>query len=88
MTAVTQGTYLAERIEEAERDLALLEETYADLRDGTLHWSQWNEELTCPERQEAAVDECGMAMDAARADLARLRAEADKAAPGGAGNGE
>lgn len=88
MTAVTEDTYLAERIAEAERDLALLEETYADLRDGTLSWAQWNEELTCPERQAAAVDECGMAMDAARKDLEALLEQANGNAPGGAGDGE
>jgi hypothetical protein len=76
MTALA-AIYLTERIEEAERDLALLEETYADLRDGTLHWSQWNEELTCVARQDAAIDECGMAMDSARRDLEALRAQAN-----------
>ena len=75
MTAVAQDTYLAERTAEAERDLALLEETYADLRDGTLHWSQFNEELVGLERQAAAVDECGMALCGARADLAALRGQ-------------
>ena len=75
--ALIQRRYLAERIEDAERYLSGLEEMYAGLRDGTRPWSDWDEELTCPDRQEAAVDECGMAMDAARADLARLQAEAN-----------
>jgi hypothetical protein len=67
--------HLQERIEEAERYLSGLEEMYAGLRDGTRPWQEWDEGLTCPERQEAAVDECGMAMDAARAELAELEAQ-------------
>ena len=76
MTAVTQDTYLAARIEEAERYLDWLEDLYAGLRDGTYSWRDWCPELTCAERQEAAVDECGMAMDAARKDLEALRKQA------------
>lgn len=86
--ALAKQIHLAERIEDAERYLAGLEDMYAGLRDGTRYWWEWDEELTVIDRQDAAVDECGMAMDAARADLARLQAEADKAAPGGAGDGE
>lgn len=86
--ALTRRLYRAERIRDAERYLAGLEEMYAGLRDGTRLWPEWDEELTCANRQEAAVDECGAAMDAARADLNRLQAEMDEAAPGGAGNGE
>ena len=87
MTAVTQDTYLAERIEDAENYLAWLEDMYAGLRDGTYNWRDWDETYTCPDKQEAAVDECGMAMDSARKDLKALLGQA-KAAPGGAGDGE
>ena len=82
--ALTARLHLQERIEEAERYLSGLEEMYAGLRDGTRHWAEFCEDYTCPDRQEAAVDECGTAMDAARADLDRLLEEANEAAPGGA----
>lgn len=86
--AFQERRYLAERTEDARRYVADLEHVYAGLLDGTIHWADWNEELTCPDRQDAAVDECGMALDAARAGLAALEAQASNAAPGGAGNGE
>ena len=68
--------YLTARTEDAERYLAWLEDMYAGLRDGTYLWSDWCPEMTCADRQQAAVDEVGMAMDAARRDLEALRKQA------------
>lgn len=83
MTTTTQDTYLTERIAEQERYLAYLEDKYAGLRDGTVHWSEWCEDYTCPDRQQVAIDECGSALDDARTELDRMRA-----ALGSAGDGD
>lgn len=84
--ALARRLALQKRIEDAAATLAALEDLYAALRDGTRTWDEWDPELTCLDRQDAAVDDCGTAMDAARAELAAL--EAQLAAPGGAESGE
>lgn len=63
---------LSQRIEEKEAEVAWLEEMYAGLRDGIASWREWNDELTCAGRQDVAAEECGMALDDARAELARM----------------
>jgi hypothetical protein len=63
---------LAGHIADAQREVTFLEDKYAGLRDGTTDWREWDESLTCPDRQQTAVVECGMALDDARRELAAL----------------
>jgi hypothetical protein len=69
---------IGELTEEAVEATALA----ADLRDGTVSWQQWNPDLTCSGRQEAATEEAAQA--AAEAWEALEAAEAEEAARGNA----
>lgn len=68
---------LRELIREKRREVAKTAQQLADLSDGIITWTQWNPDITCTDRQEAAIDECGIALDAARRELARLVAKRD-----------
>jgi hypothetical protein len=65
--------HLAERIEEAEAEVAYLEEMYGGLRDGSITWQRVWPELTCSEPQQVAEDEYAGRLDAARRELEALR---------------
>jgi hypothetical protein len=67
-------TQQAAAIALAEADVRKHEEQYPGLADGTIHWTEWNESLTCWDRQEVAAEECGQALEQARSELARLSA--------------
>lgn len=56
----------------ARTEVARLAELHEGLKAGREHWTNWREDLTCFDRQEVAVEESGMALDEAQAELARL----------------
>ncbi len=73
-------TIIAPRDQLSALDLAIAEvaalEALCDrLGSGIAEWREWDEALTCPDRQEVAYRECEQALDEARERLARLRAE-------------
>jgi hypothetical protein len=62
-------------IDSARDEIAWLENMLAGLKDGTVHWKAWNDELTCPSPADAAIDECAGQLDLRRRDLAALEAQ-------------
>jgi hypothetical protein len=73
VTDLMPRLHLAERIEQAEAEVAYLEEMYGGLRDGSITWQQVWPELTCASPQQAAEDEYAGRLDAARRELEALR---------------
>jgi len=76
VTDLMPRLHLAERIEQAEAEVAYLEEMYGGLRDGSITWQQVWPELTCASPQQAAEDEYAGRLDAARRELEAVRPEA------------
>jgi hypothetical protein len=48
-------------IEQLTAEAVELTDLAARLNDRTADWREWNDELTCPERQEVAAEEAAMA---------------------------
>jgi hypothetical protein len=65
-------------ITELTQEAVALTDLAARLNDRTASWQEWNEELTCAERQEVAAEEAAIA--ATQAWQALERAEAEEAA--------
>jgi hypothetical protein len=59
-------------LEQARQDVRHYRELYEGLSNGTLHWSAWRDDLTCPDRTEVAREECWDQLRLAREELARL----------------
>ena len=62
----------------ARTEVEWLTELHQGLKDGTRPWSDWRDDLLCPERHEVAIEETWDALQLAREDLARLTNEAPK----------
>lgn len=77
MTAATRQ-FQVDELAEAQAEVAFLEVLYERLRDGLETWAAWDESLVSGasyDRQDVAVEECGLALDAARGRLEVLRGE-------------
>lgn len=86
MTAAAPAVDLDERVIAAEAEVAWLEDLAASLRDGTASWREWDDSLTCHDRQGRAAEECAMALDEALRSLAELTKTAAVARPGNGGS--
>jgi hypothetical protein len=64
-------------ITELTQEAVALTDLAARLNDRTADWREWNEELTCPERQEVAAEEAAIAATQAWQVLERAEAEED-----------
>ena len=73
---VRERLHLQERIEDKRRELEDAVALAEGLWDGTIHWAQYNPELTCPERQQAAWEDAAAAADWVRKELTDLEAQA------------
>jgi hypothetical protein len=58
-------------LQQAQAEVDHLTQTYEGLRNGTLHWSAWRDDLTCPDRAGVALEECWSALRLAEEELAR-----------------
>ena len=77
---VAERLHQQERTEDKRRELEDAEALAEGLGDGTIHWSQYNDEYTCPDRQQAAYEDAMAAVDQVRAELRELEAQAGGAA--------
>lgn len=73
---------LARRIAEAREELAEWDDLCAALHDGLVTWEQFEPELTCTDRQQAAYETACQMRDGTKRELAALEAQADGTAPG------
>jgi hypothetical protein len=63
------------RVAELEAVVAHLEGVTGGMLDGVLAWHNWDDTLTCLDRDTVAYEEATQDLDCQRAQLARLRAE-------------
>lgn len=59
-------------LECAQEDVARLTELWEGLQDGTRHYSEWRDDLTCPDRTDVAREETWSALRLAQEELAQL----------------
>jgi hypothetical protein len=58
--------------EETLREIAALTGLLEDLKTGRRGWDAWNDEYTCPDRTEVAIEECSQEIESLRRDLAAM----------------
>ena len=68
VSAVTE----LDEIAVARTEVEWLEELHRGLKDGTRPYSDWRDDLTCPERHAVAIEETWDALQLAREELAEL----------------
>ena len=68
VSAVTE----LDEIAVARTEVEWLEELHRGLKDGTRPWTDWRDDLTCPERHAVAIEETWDALQLAREELAEL----------------
>jgi hypothetical protein len=78
---IAERLALQERIGEKRRELEDAEALAEGLCDGTIHWSQYDETYTCPDRQQAAYEDAAACADQVRAELRELEAQAEPPCP-------